>query len=173
VKLLKQLSIAVLLLSGLFAVSATPSFGQIHLTLSAADTNSTSCMDEVAAFKKIASRYPRPAAWHFIIVCEETSWKTVLSNLHQYDPRYEVYGSTYLDSGVTYLRGWKLTHTSASDPSPDRIIAHEDAHIYLHSTDDEKVESLAQKWVKQSGQPWTGPEAVTSTEAALSHKDGQ
>jgi hypothetical protein len=154
----------------LFTVSSTPSFGQIHLTLSAVDTSSPVCVDEVTAFKKIASRYPRPATWRFIIVCEESSWKTVLTNLGQYDPRYEVYGSTYLDSGVTYLRGWKLTHTSSSDPSPDRIVAHEDAHIYLHSTNDYKVENLAQKWVKQSGQTWIGPEAVASTEAVLSQK---
>jgi hypothetical protein len=168
--LLKRLSLVVSLLSGMFAVSAAPSFGQIQLTISAADSNAPACMQEVNAFKTIASRYPRPASWHYIIVCEESSWTTILKRLGHYDPNYEVYGRTYADSGVTYLRGWKLTHTSSSEPSPDRIVAYEEAQSYLHTADTGRAEMLAQQWIKQAGRRWTGPEDRTPAEVFLTEK---
>lgn len=161
-------SLLILLVATLSCFGMSAASAQVHITLVAKDSNSAACMNEVKAFEVIAARYPRPANWRFVIVCDEASWTTVLTKLGQYDPRYEVYGSTYLDSGVTYLRGWNLTHTSSDDPSPDRIVAHEEAHIYLHSTNDGKVETLAHQWLKGSGYPWTGPSAVTSTEALLS-----
>jgi hypothetical protein len=165
---IRRTAFLLLLMAILLCFGTTSSSAQVHITLVGKDSNSAACMNEVKAFEVIAARYPRPANWRFVIVCDDASWVTVLTKLGQYDPRYEVYGSTYLNSGVTYLRGWNLTHTSSDDPSPDRIVAHEEAHIYLHSTNDGKVETLAHQWLKESGSPWTGPSAVTSTEALLS-----
>ncbi|MGA7155218.1 MAG: hypothetical protein WBY53_00125 [Acidobacteriaceae bacterium] len=169
-KLLKHLSLVAALLSG---ISATPSFGQIHLTLAADNPNSAACMQEVDAFKTIASRYPRPPAWHYVIVCEENSWTTILNKLGQNDPNYQVYGRTYVDSGVTYLRGWKLTHTSFADPSPDRIVAYEEAQSYLHTADIDQADKLAQQWVRKAGRSWTGPGATQPSNALTSDKSAE
>lgn len=149
-------------------------FAQNHVILTdyqhVGQAPSPACVREGEAFIKIASQYPQPTNWTFYIVCTERSWYQFLKKsgqlkhgvlvdgvVYKNNPRVLVYGTTYLGSHVTYLRGDKLTHP---DPwmSPDHIVAHEIAHIVLASSNEQKVDHQALEWVaehQQTGAPVT------------------
>jgi hypothetical protein len=104
----------------------------------------------------ISSKMPLPNGnWRFVVVCDEETWKNLMTaNKKQLirndrDPtKGEIYSNTILEKNITIFRGFKLVHPD-KDVMPEHIIAHELAHIYLHSPDERKVEKLALQWVSE------------------------
>jgi hypothetical protein len=122
------------------------------------------CKQEEIAFAKIASRLPLPEKWTFYVVCDEPSWSNYVQRItieKHLGMSTEVYGATYQQGGYTVLRGYKLTHPDELT-TPERIVAHELAHIYLHSSNEEQVDKLARTWVKDLGDTRVTDSAVAT-----------
>ncbi|HVJ07225.1 MAG TPA: ImmA/IrrE family metallo-endopeptidase [Acidisarcina sp.] len=60
-----------------------------------------------------------------------------------------IYSSTDIDAGTTFLRGTTLLHPDLPEAAPDHVIAHELAHIMLHSRDEAVVEAQTRKWLER------------------------
>jgi hypothetical protein len=105
------------------------------------------CNDEGRIFAENLVHYPRPGDWHWIIMCDEAGWQRFLQQSGRVGHE-EIYASTDLMTRTTYLRGTKLLHSSGFRAQPDEIIAHELAHIWLHSQDEAAAEGLARLWTK-------------------------
>ncbi|MBB5060968.1 hypothetical protein HDF16_005704 [Granulicella aggregans] len=107
------------------------------------------CQRELQTFKVIASRFALPRKWRFYVVCDEASWDSYVHHIRvekHLAPSTPVYGVTYLDAGYTIMRGPKLLRPDALT-TPEHIVAHELAHIYLQSIDEISVEALAMLWL--------------------------
>ncbi|MDR3734606.1 MAG: hypothetical protein P4L10_03615 [Acidobacteriaceae bacterium] len=112
-------------------------------------TASDTCKAEVQAFMRMATVYPHPATgWHFVIVCDESTWKIFLQKAGLNNEPGEHYGETDIDKNITVIRGWRLIHPDTL-VSPEHIVAHELAHIILHSRDEVEVDKQAQAWMEQ------------------------
>ena len=110
---------------------------------------SADCQQEMSVFVKLASVYPHPkSGWKFYIVCDESTWKEFMQQSFFSTDGMEHYGETDIDKGVTMIRGWKLIHPDLG-VTPDHIVAHELAHIMLHSRDERKVDAQAYMWIQQ------------------------
>jgi hypothetical protein len=103
------------------------------------------CREEAFAFARSLVRYPRPAAWHWVLVCDEAGWWRFL-RLSGRDEQAEIYASTDLSARTTYIRGAKLLYPYDFQARPDYIIAHELAHIRLQSSNEARADSLARLW---------------------------
>ena len=100
--------------------------------------------------------YPHPSTgWSFVVVCDEESWKHLMQRTFLDKKLGEHYGETDIDKGITLIRGYKLLNPDAG-ASPEHIIAHELAHIMLHSRDEKKVDRQAEMWVAQQGRTTFG-----------------
>jgi hypothetical protein len=62
------------------------------------------------------------------------------------------YGETEIDRRITLFRGRKLIHPDTG-VSPEFIVAHELAHIMLHSRNEQIVDLTARKWVENFRNP--------------------
>lgn len=112
---------------------------------------SKECATEVVAFMKLLSAYPHPASgWTFVVVCDEPTWQHAMERLGMADDPREHYGETDIAHSLTLIRGPKLIQPDMG-VSPERIVAHELAHVMLHSTDEAKVERQAQLWMADRG----------------------
>jgi hypothetical protein len=119
------------------------------------------CIQEGEAFLRIASEFPLVHQWTFYIVCDERSWHRFVRRSGQLDhgvsvngvayhsrPDVQIYGTTYLQLRVSYIRGTKLLHPDLGI-TPAHIVAHELAHILLNSLDEVRVDHVALSWVAQ------------------------
>jgi hypothetical protein len=98
---------------------------------------------------KLLSAYPHPATgWHFIVVCDDPTWQHVMRKIGMADDLGEHYGETDIKDNLTLIRGTKLTHADLGVP-PEHIIAHELAHVILHSTDEAEVDRQAFAWMTE------------------------
>ena len=119
-----------------------------------ASLSSDDCKLAMVDVAVTASRYPLPTGnWTFIVVCDESTWKhmmvmnaTTLARSGIDVSRSEVYGLTMLNQKVTVCRGYKLVHPDKL-AIPERVIAHELAHIALNSSDEVVVDRQAVQWV--------------------------
>ena len=116
---------------------------------------SRECSSEAQEFLRLAQPFPLPKNWHFVVVCDDFTWKRFIRQSDQYRDGVEVYGSTNLRGSITYIRGWALTHVdlTAGAPSPARIMAHELAHVILGTPDDREAEKQATAWLRASNLP--------------------
>ncbi|MHB2009293.1 MAG: hypothetical protein ACYCOX_14740 [Acidobacteriaceae bacterium] len=124
---------------------------------------SKECQKERQTLISLVGEFPSPNRWTFFVVCDDATWHYDFANIAT-DGRNsavstsQLYGVTVLDKHITYIRGEKLLHTvrynyeRGADPTPAVIVAHELAHIYLNSTDEDKVEALAVRWVNAAAQ---------------------
>lgn len=103
------------------------------------------CREEAHAFAQSLVRYPRPVAWHWVLVCDEAGWRRFL-RLSGRGEQAEIYASTDLSGRTTYIRGAKLLYPYDLQADPDDIIAHELAHIRLQSSSEARADSLARLW---------------------------
>jgi hypothetical protein len=103
------------------------------------------CREEAHAFAMTLVRYPRPASWHWVLICDEAGWRRFL-RLSGRGDREGIYASTDLAERTTYLRGVKLLYPYDLYAEPDDIIAHELAHIWLDSSNESSADSLARRW---------------------------
>jgi len=124
----------------------------VSSTTSANGTIRPECQDEAGLFIALTSKFPQPSNWHFVIVCDDPSWDEFVRKSGQYKPGVIVYGTTYVQSRVTYISGWRLLHpdTFSGAPTPARIVAHEIAHVVLKTEDDTKAEAQAAIWMRNA-----------------------
>ena len=124
---------------------------------------SKECQEERQTLISLVGEFPSPDSWTFFVVCDDATWHYDFANIatdgrNSAIPTSQLYGVTVLDKHITYIRGEKLLHTvrynyeRGADPTPAVIVAHELAHIYLNSTDEDKVEALAVRWVHAEAQ---------------------
>ena len=108
------------------------------------------CSAEAAILSATLARYPHPDSWTYVIACDDNAWNLVLTHLGlQNDGGIERYGETdFSDKArITYLRGLALLHPSPAAVTADGVIAHELAHIQLHTRDEELAEAEARRWI--------------------------
>ncbi len=152
-KLLSAL-IHCVLISGL---STFPSTAQNHLSFvsdfaKVGRPAPAECLDEGFHFLKLLTVYPHPASgWNFVVVCDDTTWQHVMRKIGMADDPREHYGETDIDHNLTLIRGIKLIRPDMG-VSPEHIIAHELAHVMLHSTDEAKVDRQAFAWMAERGE---------------------
>jgi len=107
------------------------------------------CQEAAQVFVHFASMYPHPkTGWSFVIVCDENSWTAAMQRMGLTGDGMEHYGETDIDHNITLFRGWKLIHPDM-EVTPEHIVAHELAHIMLHSRDERLVDQTAMKWIDQ------------------------
>jgi hypothetical protein len=103
------------------------------------------CREEAHIFAQSLIRYPRPASWHWVLICDEAGWRRFL-RLSGRSEGAPVYASTDLDGRTTYIRGAKLLYPYDLQASPEGIIAHELAHIRLQSESEALANDLVRAW---------------------------
>jgi hypothetical protein len=103
------------------------------------------CRDEARLFAESLIRYPRPASWHWVLLCDEAGWRQFL-RLSGRSEGEAIYASTDLEACTTYLRGAKLFNLSNFGADADEVVAHELAHIRLDSQDEAAAQDLARVW---------------------------
>lgn len=114
------------------------------------------CMQEIRTFLVVGSKLPLPKGnWNFVVVCDEVTWQHVIAAQAEHlreedrDPsKGEIYADTILNKKITIFRGYKLVHPD-ENVLPEHIIAHELAHIYLNSANENKVDRQADTWVSE------------------------
>ena len=138
------------------ALSAVPSVAQNHFSftsdfMKAGQPAPAECVTEGVVFMKLLSAYPHPASgWHFVVVCDDATWLHVLRKAGMTGGPGEHYGETDIENDLTLIRGAKLIHPDMG-VSPEHIVAHELAHVILHSTDEGKVDRQAFAWMAERG----------------------
>jgi hypothetical protein len=111
------------------------------------------CAQEGGVVKAFVGDYPHPAQWTWIVACDESDWKALMQHLGVNTADQEIWAETDRHSHITYVRGYALLHPLEHyDVTPEHVIAHELVHAYLDSGDEEKVDSLANKWIKDRAQ---------------------
>lgn len=106
------------------------------------------CHQEAYAFARSLVRYPRPASWHWVLICDEPGWSRFLRSSGRVEGE-AIYASTDLTARTTYIRGAKLLEPYDLQADSDKVIAHELAHIWLGSRNEAKAGSLAGRWQKE------------------------
>lgn len=104
------------------------------------------CSDEGAIVQKLINLYDHPGSWHWIVVCDEPSWRLVETRMgQQSDQEHKILASTAIDERYTYIRGWAMTHPFSDVPEaqPDHTIRHELGHILNKSHDERVAEDYA------------------------------
>jgi hypothetical protein len=107
------------------------------------------CREEAHIFAGSLVRYPRPASWHWVLVCDDAGWRRFL-RLSGREEGAAIYASTDLEGRTTYIRGAKLLHSLDLPADPECIIAHELAHIWLQTDSEARAEDLVRLWQGRS-----------------------
>jgi hypothetical protein len=110
------------------------------------------CRQQAHVFAESLVRYPRPAAWHWVLVCDEAGWRRFL-RLSGRGEQDSIYASTDLAGRATYLRGAKLFSASGFGVGLNHVVAHELAHIWLNTEDESKADELARAWSRNPDEP--------------------
>src|SRR6201996_3186666 len=145
------------------ALRSLPSIAQNQFSfvsdfVKAGQAASPECLAEGTLFVKLLSAYPRPASgWSFVVACDDPTWQHVMRKIGMANVLGEHYGETDIKDNLTLIRGTKLTHADMGVP-PERIVAHELAHVMLRSIDEAKVDRQAFAWMaeRQDGGPKSG-----------------
>lgn len=118
-------------------------------------TISMECAQQARIFMNSAQYFPEPSNWRFVIVCDEFTWNRFTRESGQFQPRVQVYAATNLDRRTTFIRGWHLTHVDLTmgAPTPERVVAHELAHIILNTLDDDLADRQAIAWLEAADLP--------------------
>lgn len=113
---------------------------------------SADAVAEAKIFGQVARQFPlREKQWKWVIVADDALWHQLIIRMgFRDDPRISYYGQTDLEGHQTYIRGWTLLHPDQPDAAPEHVIAHEMAHVYLHSTDEVVVDKTAHQWMKDA-----------------------
>ncbi|RZU39302.1 hypothetical protein [Edaphobacter modestus] len=105
---------------------------------------------EVKLFQSVSSKFPmKEKTWKWVVIVDDTMWQQLMIKLG-FDPNtpLQYYGQTDIDHQVTFIRGWALIHPELFNQVPEHIIAHEMAHVFLHSRDEKLVDDQALTWIK-------------------------
>jgi hypothetical protein len=91
-------------------------------------------------------QYPHPENWRWILLCDDAAWRHLLTHVDH--PVDSTYALTSLDAQTSCFRGTTLLSPDHPDTQPDHVVAHELAHIFLHTQDEDRTEQLAQRWLR-------------------------
>lgn len=134
------------------------------------------CHEAANIVLSLLDKYPHPDSWTFVIACDDPSWQRVLTHIGIVESDGRHYGETFEDTHVTYLRGSTLLEPDSPRATAEHLVAHELAHIYLHAHEENKVEALAESWIKKTPgstkvqlQPQTSP-LINPTLGVLGNK---
>lgn len=105
------------------------------------------CMDEGDSLRSQLVKFPHPNSWTFVIACDEKAWDDLMALAGHAGSSRVIFGATNPDNNSTLLRGTTLL---GKDPvmTPEHLVAHELAHVYLHSSNERRVEDQALDWIK-------------------------
>jgi hypothetical protein len=107
------------------------------------------CRQEASMVRTIISQYEHPAAWTWVIACDESSWNVLALHLRLLTPMREVFAATDRKNQITYVRGYTLIHPLRDTPTvPENVIVHELVHADLNSADEDLVERVSQQRIK-------------------------
>lgn len=106
------------------------------------------CLDAGAALKTEMSKFPVPAKWTFVIACDTAAWDNLMALSNHADRSRSIFGATNPDNQSTLMRGTTLLGQDEPEMSATHMVAHELAHIYMHSADERKVDMQALAWIK-------------------------
>jgi hypothetical protein len=108
------------------------------------------CQSQADLLWQTIQRYPHPENWRWILLCDEPAWQRVLTHVDRASED-TVYALTSLDARTTCFRGSTLLRPDRVEAQPDHVVAHELAHIALHTPDEDRVERLARQWLDSCG----------------------
>ncbi len=115
------------------------------------DAYPQACVDATHLIGPVVSKYPHPTQHRWIIACNDYSWNALLVHLGWDASGKYTMALTDQRAGITYVRAEAIVHPTHGEASaPEHIIAHELAHIFLRSSDEDKVDAQAQTWMKQA-----------------------
>jgi hypothetical protein len=109
-----------------------------------------SCQTQADLLLQTLQRYPHPANWHWILLCDDAAWNHLLVHIDHAGDR--VYAVTDLEGGTTCVRGTTLLRPDQPQASPGHVIAHELAHIMLRTPDEDQAEQLTRRWLRECHQ---------------------
>jgi len=141
------------------AVAVPPASHHVRATVNAMTSFSkegTPLTDEAKAQMQLVlttlKEFPLKEDWNFVVICDDLLWKKFMDHVGNVaDFRSQYYGVTSLATHTTYLRGSTLVHPNNPDVTPERVIAHEMAHIFLPNQIDERdVDALALQLIKKA-----------------------
>jgi hypothetical protein len=106
-----------------------------------------SCQTQADLLLQTLQRYPHPANWHWILLCDDAAWNHLLVHIDR--SRDSVYAVTDLEGRTTCVRGTTLLRPDQPQASPEHVVAHELAHIMLRTPDEDRAEQLARHWLRE------------------------
>jgi hypothetical protein len=92
--------------------------------------------------------FPRPDSWTFIVACDDMAWTDLMLTARNVQGRL-IYGATNPDNHTTLLRGTTLRGEGDNRMTAEHLVSHELAHIYMHSSDENRVDKQAVKWMQE------------------------
>jgi hypothetical protein len=119
----------------------------VHVTQYPADV----CPDVAAVAARLIGEYPHPSGWRYVVACDETGWGRLIELAAPGQNADDIFGATEPSVRLTILRGTRLVYPRAGEPTPDHTVAHELAHIFLHSSDDTSADRLCKRWMESHG----------------------
>jgi hypothetical protein len=107
------------------------------------------CVDTYRIIKSLISSYPHPDSWTWIMACDDRTWTSLLQHLGQDTAGKYTFALTDQKNHITYVRVQGILNpTDGAASRPEHVLAHELAHIYLHSSDERQVDEQATAWIK-------------------------
>ncbi len=115
---------------------------------------SRDCQAQATILARAIAAYPHPESWRWVMLCDDAAWQHFLRHVDRADLR--VYALTDIEGQVTCFRGFTLLHPDDPSAQPNHVVAHELAHIRLHTSDEDRAEALAQSWLVEGCKTCTG-----------------
>jgi hypothetical protein len=114
------------------------------------DTIPDGCREILEVVLAYIQAYPHPSGWDWYVACDEAAWARIqLRQGNQVGSG--ILAITNRPAHSTIIRGSAMLHAYSDDfrAQPEHIVAHELCHIYLQSSDEDKVDALATRWVEE------------------------
>jgi hypothetical protein len=106
------------------------------------------CLVEGESLRNQLSLFPHPQTWTFVIACDTNAWDDLMALSDHADRGRSIFGATNPNNHSTLMRGSTLLGKDAPDMTAEHMVAHELAHIYLHSSNESRVDEQALEWIK-------------------------
>jgi hypothetical protein len=106
------------------------------------------CLDAGASLRTEMSKFPVPTKWTFVIACDTAAWDNLMALANHADRSRSIFGATNPDNSSTLMRGSTLLGRDEPEMSAEHMVAHELAHIYMHSPNERLVDMQALAWIK-------------------------
>jgi hypothetical protein len=109
----------------------------------------TMCMAKLNQVRLTSAKFQTPQDWHFVVVCNEPSWKEYASFSKRTSAELEdASADTDLDQRTTFFRADRLS-TPEEGGRMQRIIAYEIAGIVLKTTEKGAIQNLLARWIPE------------------------